>query len=240
MAPVRVIVEVLWAPSDGQIGRHDRAGTCSNHDIGPRKIDATIVEGLEYARVVRHSNQPATAENETECRHDLEPILATLVGVSPRVDVSMSAEEVHRFLNVSTVAVLTTLGPDGWPHSTGMWYVLDDNTLRMWTYAKSQKARNLMRDDRCAVLVESGDKYEELKGVLIQTHAVLSDRFDDVVGIGRGLYERYTQPRTGIAYGAGPGREIERQAHKRIGIVLALTSLASWDHGKLSQERRQK
>lgn len=145
----------------------------------------------------------------------------------------MSAEEVYRFLNVSTVAVLTTLAPDGWPHSTGMWYVLGDNSLQMWTYAKSQKARNLMRDDRCAALVESGDKYEELKGVLIRTRAVLTDRFDDVVAVGRALYERYTEPRTGIAYEAGPAREIERQAHKRIGIVLTLTSLVSWDHGKL-------
>jgi PPOX class probable F420-dependent enzyme len=154
--------------------------------------------------------------------------------MSPRHDVSMSLEEVNEFLDSSKVAVLTTLGPGGWPHSTGMWYVRSGDTLRMWTYAKSQKARNLIRDERCAVVVESGEQYEELKGVLIRTRALLTDRYDEVVTIGRALYERYTRPRTGMAYDAGPGREVERQAHKRIGIMVSLETLTSWDHSKLT------
>jgi Pyridoxamine 5'-phosphate oxidase len=172
--------------------------------------------------------------------------------MSPRRDVSMSLEEVNQFLDSSKVAVLTTLGPGGWPHAAGMWYVRSDDTLQMWTYAKSQKARNLMRDERCAVVVESGEQYQELKGVLIRTRALLTDRYEDVVAIGRALYERYTSPRTGMAYDSenwapsrrdgaydsrrsrGPAQEIERQAHKRVGILLSLRALASWDHSKLT------
>jgi PPOX class probable F420-dependent enzyme len=154
--------------------------------------------------------------------------------MSPRQDVSMSLAEVNEFLDESKVAVLTTLGADGWPHAAGMWYFRSSDTLRMWTYAKSQKARNLQRDGRCAAVIEAGERYDELKGVLIQTTAELIDDHENVAAIGRRLYERYTQPVTGIPYDSGPSQEIERQARKRIGIVLSLTTLASWDHGKLT------
>jgi PPOX class probable F420-dependent enzyme len=154
--------------------------------------------------------------------------------MSPRLDVSMSVEEVHEFLDASKVAVLTTLGADGWPHAAGMWYVRSGDTLHMWTHAKSQKARNLMRDGRCAAVVESGVRYDELKGVLIQAMAELIDNNEEIAVIGRRLYERYTQPVTGIPYDSGPSVEIERQAHKRIGIALSLATLASWDHSKLA------
>ena len=146
----------------------------------------------------------------------------------------MSLDEVNEFLDESKIAVLTTLGLDGWPHAAGMWYVRKGETLCMWTYAKSQKALNLKRDDRCAAVVESGERYEDLKGVLIQARAELVNDFDEVAGIGRDLYERYTQPLTGIPYDSGASQEIERQAHKRIGILLSLETLASWDHSKLT------
>lgn len=145
----------------------------------------------------------------------------------------MTRDEVNQFLEVSRVAVLTTLGPGGWPHAAGMWYVCVDDTLRMWTYAKSQKAVNLARDARCAAVVEAGEQYEELRGVLIKARATLTSRYDEVIAIGHALYERYTKPRTGISFDAGPALEIERQARKRVGILLPLQSLSSWDHGKL-------
>jgi len=34
----------------------------------------------------------------------------------------------------------------------------------IWTYAKSQKVRNLERDPRATVLVETGHEYSELRG----------------------------------------------------------------------------
>jgi PPOX class probable F420-dependent enzyme len=145
----------------------------------------------------------------------------------------MSQEEVIAFVDASRVAVLTTIGQGGWPHAAGMWYVRAGGVLKMWTYAKSQKAQNLQRDPRCAAVIESGEGYEELRGVLIQARATLVSESNEVAGIGRALYERYTQPRTGIAYESGPADEVERQARKRVGIVLPLDSVASWDHSKL-------
>lgn len=121
------------------------------------------------------------------------------------------------------------------PHAAAMWFVVNDEEVRMWTYAKSQKAVNLRRDPRCALLAEEGLAYDELRGVLIRGRARLIEDFDDIRAIGVALYDRYTRPRTGMAVDEGPIVEIERQAAKRLGLSLALEDVASWDHRKLGR-----
>ena len=145
----------------------------------------------------------------------------------------MTADEVLGFLEESRTAVLATWGEDGYPHQAAMWYLPAGNELEMWTYRKSQKARNLQRNARCSVLVERGESYGELRGVLVKGQARLTDSYEEVAGIGRRLYDRYTLPHTRVPLEQGPQVEIDRQAHKRIGIILPLEDVASWDHSKL-------
>lgn len=145
----------------------------------------------------------------------------------------MTETEIADLLARPLTAVLSTLDRSGAPHSAGMWFVHRDAELRMWTYAKSQKAVNLKRDPRCAFLVEQGTAYNELRGVLVKGAARLVTDFNDLVSIGTALYERYTLPATGIPVQDGPIVEIERQAHKRVGIALPMEDVASWDHSKL-------
>lgn len=145
----------------------------------------------------------------------------------------MTHAEVETFLSAPRTAVLSTLSSDGGPHSAGMWFAPLDGEIWMWTYAKSQKAVNLRRDPRAALLIEDGQSYLELRGVLVRGRVRLVSDLDALERIGRALYERYTRPRTGIAVEDGPLVEIERQVPKRVGIVLPLTEVASWDHAKL-------
>jgi PPOX class probable F420-dependent enzyme len=153
--------------------------------------------------------------------------------VSPRRDVSMSPEEIAAFLSTPRTAVLSSLGKDGAPHAAGMWFAVDEREIRMWTYRKSQKAVNLERDPRCAFLVEEGMAYSELRGVLVTGSVRLITAPDDIIAIGRELYDRYSLPATGVQAEQGPIVEIERQAPKRIGLALPLENISSWDHSKL-------
>jgi PPOX class probable F420-dependent enzyme len=156
--------------------------------------------------------------------------------VSPKVDVSMPSEEIDRFLDVPRTGVLATVGRDGWPHMAGMWFARSEGgpqALSMWAYRKSQKVVNLRRDPRCSFMVEAGDSYDSLKGVLIRGEAQLLDSEEDIYSIGVALYERYTLPATGIAVEHGPEIELRRQAQKRTGIVVPIERVASWDHSKL-------
>lgn len=145
----------------------------------------------------------------------------------------MTHEEVETFLARPLTAVLSTLARDGGPHMAGMWFVADPDAIRMWTYAKSQKAVNLRRDPRAALLLEEGALYSELRGVLVRGPAELLESYEDVRAIGVRLYERYTQPVTGAPPEGVVLDEIERQARKRVGIVLPRRETASWDHSKL-------
>ena len=65
----------------------------------------------------------------------------------------MSGPEVASFLAEERTLTCATAGPRGWPHLMPLWYVLRDAPegepgprLWSWTYASSQKVRNLERD----------------------------------------------------------------------------------------------
>jgi nitroimidazol reductase NimA-like FMN-containing flavoprotein (pyridoxamine 5'-phosphate oxidase superfamily) len=146
----------------------------------------------------------------------------------------MTPDEVAAFLAEPRTAALTTLGADGWPHSAGMWFAPVDDELHMWTYAKSQKAANAQRDKRCSFLAEEGVGYSELRGVLVRGRLQIVRDEEAIATIGGLLYDRYTLPSTGVPLADGPVVEIRRQASKRIGLVLPMDRIASWDHSKIA------
>jgi hypothetical protein len=151
--------------------------------------------------------------------------------MSRRDQIKMTEEEVADFLQRQRVMVCATNGHDGWPHLMPLWYLVRDGTLWGWTYAKSQKARNMERDARATLEIEEGVAYEELHGVMLRTEVRLHRDLDVVAGIGVALVDRYS--------GAGPEfdpmREFFRsQAPKRVGLEFVETGpRASWDHRKL-------
>ena len=84
--------------------------------------------------------------------------------MSRRAEIQLSEGDVSRLLEEERVAIVSSLGPRGWPHSMPMWFVAREGDVWVWTYAKSQKVRNLERDPRATVLVETGREYGELRG----------------------------------------------------------------------------
>jgi PPOX class probable F420-dependent enzyme len=145
----------------------------------------------------------------------------------------MSAPEVDGFLEAPHTAVLSTLGRTGFPHLVGMWFVHAGDELRMWTYGKSQKVQNLRRDPRGALLIEHGDSYNELRGVLVRSEVRIIEDHGTVVEVGTALFERYSLPASGEAAQRSPEAEIDRQASKRVVLALPMERLVSWDHSKL-------
>jgi general stress protein 26 len=150
--------------------------------------------------------------------------------VSRRDQIRMSEEEVLAFLDEQRVVVCATHGHDGWPHLMPLWYVVRDGALWGWTYAKSQKVRNMERDARCTLEVEAGVEYHELRGVMLRTEVVLHRDPEVIEEIGLDLSERYSGARP-----EGEMREaFRRQVPKRVGLEFAERSRATWDHRKLA------
>jgi len=149
--------------------------------------------------------------------------------VSRRGQIAMSADEAAEFLAASRTVTCATIGRDGWPHLMPLWYVVRAGELWSWTYAKSQKVRNLERDARCTLQVEAGTEYVELRGVMLACDAVIHRDLDTVSALGGEIAARYG--------GADLTPELEAamraQAAKRVGLQFVERRRASWDHRKL-------
>jgi PPOX class probable F420-dependent enzyme len=152
--------------------------------------------------------------------------------VSRRDQIKLSDEELLELLDRERVAIVSSLGPRGWPHSMPMWFVPRNGTdLWIWTYAKSQKVRNLERDPRATLLVETGHEYGELRGAMIEAEAEIHRDFETVIGFAEELTLRYA---AGISSVEGDAKAaLEAQAPKRVAIDFRPRRVATWDHRKL-------
>jgi PPOX class probable F420-dependent enzyme len=79
--------------------------------------------------------------------------------------IAMSEEELHEFLTTERLCRVATVGADGGPHNSPLWFVWDGEALWLNTLVKSQRWTNFRRDPRVSVLVDGGDGYFELRGV---------------------------------------------------------------------------
>jgi PPOX class probable F420-dependent enzyme len=139
----------------------------------------------------------------------------------------MTDDELRAFVAEQKIVSVATTGPRGRPHLVPLWYVADGLVLRSWTYAKSQKAKNLERDPRATVGIEDGVQYHELRGVMMECDVEVEHETERVAEYGLALVERY-------AGGAEEAKQAFReQARKRVGLRFVPTRVVSWDHRKL-------
>jgi general stress protein 26 len=157
--------------------------------------------------------------------------------MSRREQITMGDEEVLAFLDEERVMTCATQGPRGFPHLMPLWYVVrsDPHPPRLWawTFAKSQKVRNLERDPRATLQIEAGrDQYHLLRGVMLETEVVLHRDTEDVAALGLEIFRRYSGTADGEL--ADEVRAmVLKQAAKRVGLEFVERHRASWDHRKL-------
>jgi len=158
--------------------------------------------------------------------------------MSRRDQIRMTDEEQREFLRGRHVLNVASLGADGRIHLVAMWYGFlrperrsergIGEEIAFWTYGKSQKILNLKRDPTMTCLVETGETYDQLKGVeLVGRGVVLEDR-ETIQEVGESVWERYT----------GPVDDDARQAvaavgAKRVVVRLDVEKVVTWDHTKL-------
>jgi PPOX class probable F420-dependent enzyme len=150
---------------------------------------------------------------------------------SRRDQIKLTAEERAELLDSERVVVVTSIGPRGWPHSMPMWFVVRDGEVWVWTYAKSQKVKNLERDPRATLLIETGFEYTELRGIQIEARAELIRDPEQVFEFAKELTVRYA---AGIESVEGDAAAALRaQASKRVAVHFEPVRVATWDHRKL-------
>src|SRR5919106_128071 len=136
---------------------------------------------------------------------------------SRRDEIRMTDEELREFLAEQMVMQCATVGPRGLPHLVPLWFVAAGTPhpaqaaeppasgleLVGWTYAKSQKAKNLERDPRATLGIADGVEYHELRGVMLECDVSVERDTERVAEYGLALVERF-------AAGAPEAREMFR------------------------------
>jgi hypothetical protein len=157
---------------------------------------------------------------------------------SKRDQIKLTDAEVEAFFAEQRIVTCATHGVRGWPHLMPLWYVVrptgpgGSSELWSWTFAKSQKTRNLERDDRATLQIETGEQYQELRGVMLETRATIHRDVETVLGVGMDVFRRYTPGIDGELADEVVAM-VRQQAEKRVAFQFVEQHRATWDHRKL-------
>ena len=145
----------------------------------------------------------------------------------------MTDQEIDEYLAGRHTMNIATFGPDGTIHLVAMWYGFVNGNPGFATYSRSQKILNLQRDPRITALVETGEQYEELRGVELVGRAVLHEDDETKAALARTVAGRY--------FGIDEGPELELAVaplvNKRTAVEIVPEKVVSWDHAKLGGKR---
>jgi PPOX class probable F420-dependent enzyme len=135
--------------------------------------------------------------------------------------------EIRDWLAGPNIARLGTVNADDTPRVTALWYLPeDDGTITLNTYADNVHVRNIERDGRVAVLVDSSD--QPYKSVHFNGQATVDAEPTSAEEIGR-LFERYLG---GHEAAIDYGRQLV-SGGRRVNIRFTPERSRSIDFGKL-------
>jgi PPOX class probable F420-dependent enzyme len=143
-----------------------------------------------------------------------------------RPDIRLTPEELAAFVRSHRKAALATVDKDGFPHLVAMNFCEKDGAYWMTSYGKAQKVLNIRRNPKVALMIEEGDEYSELRGVMIRGECQIIEGEDAV---------RQTFADMAAARGATyrrPAAAVD-SAPKRVVLKIVPTKVTSWDHKRL-------
>ena len=148
---------------------------------------------------------------------------------SRRASIALTAEEQEQFLNDGWTLQVATNGPGGFPHLAPMWYVMIDGVIHFTTFGKSQKIVNLRRDPRISVMLETGQAYEELRGLVIRGNAEIDEDVETTASVMSVVGNKYR----GLPIPTETPEAALPAAAKRVTVRIRPERVYSWDHTKL-------
>ena len=143
-----------------------------------------------------------------------------------RRQIRFTPEEQADFLRAHRKAALATIDNDGFPHVVAMNFFAKDGVFYMTSYGKAQKVLNIRRNPKVALMVETGDRYPELQGVLVRGRCEIIEGEEAVravfVDMARARGASYERPSAA-----------QDTAPKRVVLKITPEKTTSWDHTKL-------
>jgi PPOX class probable F420-dependent enzyme len=139
----------------------------------------------------------------------------------------MSDHEVRAFLARPLTLTVCTLGRDNTIHAVPVYYGFVGDDIAFHTKAKSQKVRNLRRNDSITVSAYAGSTPDELCGVTIIGRALLFDDAPTLRALSDNVVRRYSSSDPIDADAV-----FEQKMRNRVGIRVRAERIISFDHAK--------
>jgi PPOX class probable F420-dependent enzyme len=141
----------------------------------------------------------------------------------------MTDEEIADFIVEQRTAIICSMHPNGSIHAVPMWYGVVGGMVIIQTKAKSQKIQNLRRDPRLTFVIETGQSYDQLRGVELVGQAEFIDDPAELWELALNIYGRCYGPVTEDQYPI-----IADKFKNRLGVRLRVQRTVSWDHRKMA------
>lgn len=151
---------------------------------------------------------------------------------SRRDQITMTDAELHDFVRREKTLIIVTEGPRGYPHPMPMFFYTDDEgRFLVSTYGRSQKVKNIERNPKSALLIETGDEYQELQSVMMEADAEIIDDPDFVLDTMMNIQRQRNPGKVDFSEKEVAG--LKQAGSKRVIIRFTPVKTMSWDHRKL-------
>lgn len=151
---------------------------------------------------------------------------------SRREAIMFTDDELRAYMVEQKTLTIVSNGRDGFPHPMPMWFYMDDDGAYICTtFRKSQKVMNFKRDPKATLLVESGEEYNQLRGVVVYADCHVIDDEAAVVDALIGINTKGEEVSADAAE-ANHGAML-KTAPKRVVLKFVPRETLSWDHSKL-------
>jgi nitroimidazol reductase NimA-like FMN-containing flavoprotein (pyridoxamine 5'-phosphate oxidase superfamily) len=136
----------------------------------------------------------------------------------------LTDDEVNAYLDSRPGWImLTTIGRDRYPHTVPIGYFRLGDEIYMGCRAGTQKLKNIARNPRVSLLLESGATMRDIRGVMIQGEADVLTSPDDVLRLSREAARLRGTPDAELPTAPRPNAAYIRVRRHRV---------ISWDYGR--------
>jgi nitroimidazol reductase NimA-like FMN-containing flavoprotein (pyridoxamine 5'-phosphate oxidase superfamily) len=155
---------------------------------------------------------------------------------------AMTEDEVKEFLESQRTLILATTRKSGSPVMHALWFTYLDDAIYINIQSASFKNKNIQRDNRVCCLVEAGESYLELRGVMIEGRAVPVDDPEELARVQAAADRKAERIGSGMQelpsyFGESRRRRLERG--DRVMLRIPLERVRTWDFGKVREHYRK-
>lgn len=150
-----------------------------------------------------------------------------------RPSVRLDADEAWSVIESAHTGIFTTLRADGTPISLPVWFAVLDRRIYVRGPAPARRHARVRRDPRVSFLVESGERWSELRAVHLTGGAAIVDDAELLGRVAEALDQKYSSYRTPRSSMPDAARR-HYEASKSVIEIVPDERILSWDNSRLT------